>query len=72
MIVAMNEQREARSKINPRWEQAPLERLLIAPPDIYIRDVFPIRYMDMKDAESGVAVPWFLVEQPDGSWKESF
>jgi hypothetical protein len=64
-------------KINPRWEKAPFERTFIntdgsqwIPPNGMTHpDMgYPWRY----EAGNPLPVPPFQIEQPDGTWKESW
>jgi hypothetical protein len=63
-------------KVNPRWEKAPREQVFLnrdgsiwePPQTMTYPGLHPVKRYEL----TGELVPPFLIEQPDGTWKESW
>lgn len=68
---------EGRIKVNPRWEKADMEEVLLWSAHVpleerVVRVPYPRRCNTPEEFQAGQWIPPLLVEQPDGTWVESF
>ncbi len=64
------------TKPNPRYEAAPIGMFWYGDVEfmkaLKLQPQTNYRYANWQDADAGRAIPPWLVQQPDGTWQESF